>query len=290
MPSLQAVPDFWHPAAARELLRWPLPYRGFADRCLLRAIALAGRGRVLGIGGLQNIRAGYDPFILALNHSTRTEAVLVPALLMLHRGGRMIHFMADWNFSLIPGVGFVYRRAQILTVTAKPAKPAFLNRLRPLYRGPVPVLDVARDCLARGRAVGVFPEGTVNRDPHRLLAGRRSAALLSLETGAPVVPVGIRFPTVVDRQIRDRDPMEVLIGAPLVPPRTTDRVSPAAVKAWHAVVMGEIARLSGKRWPPADCSPDDSLPRASSPDEASPKPSPYAPCPQGGSRCDWTSA
>jgi hypothetical protein len=46
----------------------------------------------------------------------------------------------------------------------------------------------ARVCLALGRSVGIFPEGTVNRDPHRLLAGRRSAALLSLERRVPVVP------------------------------------------------------------------------------------------------------
>ena len=36
---------------------------------------------------------------------------------MLHRGGRLIHFLADWNFRLIPGIGLMYRRAETITVT-----------------------------------------------------------------------------------------------------------------------------------------------------------------------------
>jgi 1-acyl-sn-glycerol-3-phosphate acyltransferase len=248
--SLSADPPDWALVTLAELLTWPLPYQaGLADRCLLRAVALAARGRVQAVSGLQNVRPGYDPFILALNHSTRTEALLVPAVLALHRGGRLIHFMADWNFRLIPGIGLLYRRGGALTVTAKPARPRVLDLLRPLYRAPGSVLDHARGCLARGRSVGIFVEGTVNRDPERLLPGRRSAALLSLETGAPIVPVGIRFPQAAPgRPIGDRDAMELRIGAPLLPRERIERPSPAALRAWHATVMGEIARLSGKRW------------------------------------------
>lgn len=245
--SLYADPPSWELATRGEVLRWPLPYQGFANRVLLRAVALAARGRVLAVSGLQNIRPGYDPFILALNHSTRIEALLVPAVLTLHRGGRLIHFMADWNFQLIPGIGLLYRRAEILAVTGKPARPRVLDVLRPFYRPAGTVLDHARDCLARGRSVGVFVEGRVNRDPERLLPGRRSAALLSLETGAPVVPVGIRFPHAPPgRPISDRDAIEVRIGPPLLPRDRVERPSAAALRCWHGAVMSEIARLSGK--------------------------------------------
>ncbi|HEX5845869.1 MAG TPA: hypothetical protein VFY53_06225, partial [Rhodoplanes sp.] len=52
-----------------------------------------------------------------------------------------------------------------------------------------------------------------NRDPHRLLAGRRSAALLSLERGVPVVPVGIRFPRAEpNRPIRDHTSWRSISG------------------------------------------------------------------------------
>jgi 1-acyl-sn-glycerol-3-phosphate acyltransferase len=207
---------------------------------------------VLALHGLLHVRPELDPFILALNHTTRSEALLVPALITVYRGGRLIHFVADWNFRLIPGVGMMYRRGGAITVTAKPARPRWLNALRPLYQHSLSALDRARLCLAQGRSIGIFPEGTVNRDPRRLLAGRRGSALLSLQTGAPVVPVGIRFPHAPpERPIRDREPMEVHVGAPLRPPPLTgSRLGAAALRNWHAAIMSEIARLSGKSWTP----------------------------------------
>lgn len=249
--SLQASPLNWEPPEAQELLRWPLPYQTLINACLMRGLALLARGRVLAVSGLHHVRPALDPFILALNHNTRTEALLVPALIMLHRSGRLVHFVADWNYRLIPGIGLVYRRAETITVTAKSARPRVLDALKPLYRHSRSVLDRARVCLAHGRSIGIFPEGKINRDPQRLLAGRRSAALLSLQTGVPMVPVGIRFPSVEpNRAIRDGDPMEVHIGAPLYPPAQAARVQSALVHDWHAVLMTEIARLAGKSWTP----------------------------------------
>lgn len=249
---IESPPLVWAPPALRELLRWPLPDQGFLDRSLLRGLALLARGRVLEVSGLQHVAPARDPFILALNHNNRAEAILVPALLALHRGGRPVHFLADWNYRLIPGVGLIYRRGGALTVTAKPARPRLLNAFRPLYRQSLSVLARARLCLREGRSIGLFPEGAVNRDPRRLLAGRRSAALLSLETGAPVIPVGIRFPrATLGQPISDRDAMTVRIGTPLHPPPPAEgRASPDAVRAWHAAIMTEIARLSGKVWNP----------------------------------------
>jgi 1-acyl-sn-glycerol-3-phosphate acyltransferase len=249
---LRARPLVWQPPAPREILHWPLPYRGMFDRWLVRGLALLARRQVLSVRGLDHVRPALDPFILAINHSTRREALLVPALLVLHRGGRLIHFLADWNFRLIPGVGLIYRRGGAITVTHKPARPSILNLLKPLYRHPVPALERARAHLGAGRSVGIFPEGTVNRDARRLLPGRVGAARLSLQTGVPVVPVGIRFPgSEAAVPIPDRAPMELHIGAPLVPPRVGGaEPGLAEVRAWHVVVMAEIARLSGKSWTP----------------------------------------
>src|SRR5262249_23634438 len=83
--------------------------------------------------------------------------------------------------------GLLYARAQVVTVTRKPAKPNFLNLLKPLYEHSLPTLERARAHLAAGRSVGIFPEGEVNRDPTRLLRGRRGAARWQLETAAPAV-------------------------------------------------------------------------------------------------------
>src|SRR5262249_35545949 len=147
------------------------------------------------------------------------EAVLVPALLCLLRGGRPIHFLADWNYRLIPGIGLIYRRAETVTVTRKSARPPILNVFKRDYLHPSSPLDRARAQLLHGRSVGFFPEGAVNRDPLRLLPGRHGAARLSLETGAPVIPVGIRFPAApANAPIARRALMQVHIGAPLAPP------------------------------------------------------------------------
>jgi 1-acyl-sn-glycerol-3-phosphate acyltransferase len=97
----------------------------------------------------------------------------------------------------------------------------------------------------------VFPEGTVNRNPRRLLVGRVGMSRLSLETGAPIVPIGIRFPAAdPDRPLREDAVMEIHIGPHLSPPSVaTDRPPPISVaRRWHAAVMTEIARLSGKSW------------------------------------------
>jgi len=237
-----------YPAA--DILGHPLPHLHLGDRLLLRGLALIARRQIVAVHGLQHVRAAADPFILAANHNTCCESLLVPAVLFLHRGGRLMHFLADWNFRLIPGVGYLYRRAQVVTVTRKPAKPRFLNILKPLYRDAVPPLAGARLHLSAGRSIGIFPEGQVNRDPGRLLRGRRGTARLSLETGVPVVPMGIRFPGLEPgRRIRDGAVMELCIGAPLVP--STPASEPAALETvthWHAAIMSEIARLSGKQW------------------------------------------
>jgi 1-acyl-sn-glycerol-3-phosphate acyltransferase len=111
---------------------------------------------------------------------------------------------------------------------------------------PPSALERARRQLANGHSVGIFPEGTINRDPDRLLPGHRGAAYLSLATCTPVIPVGIQFPGAAGR-IDDHARMEVAIGAPLAPPRGAGRrPTRAELHGWHAVVMSEIGRLSGK--------------------------------------------
>jgi 1-acyl-sn-glycerol-3-phosphate acyltransferase len=236
------------PLSARAILSWPLPELRLLDRTLVRGVVLIGRDRIHSITGLEHIAPERDPFILALNHGTRLEALLVPPLLFLLRRGQRIHFMADWNFRMIPGIGLLYRRAGVITVIRKPARPRILNILKPLFTDSRSPAEQARHHLAAGRSIGVFPEGTVNRDPLRLRRGRPGAAQLSLEIGAPVVPVGLRFPTVPrGAVIPEGSPMAIEIGPPLVPP-ATGKPAYAAIWAWHGEIMTAIARLSGKSW------------------------------------------
>ena len=251
------------------MMRLPVANLGFSDRFCFRLLAGLASFQIRAIHGLANILPGRDPFILALNHSTMREWATVPVLLMTLRGGRYIHFLADWNFRIVPGIGFMMRRGRVITIARKDAKPKFLTVFRRLYDNPVPAMERARNLLTAGSPIGIFPEGRINRDARRLLPGRNGAARLSIETGVPVVPVGIRFPAAdQDKPIGENQPMEVHIGAALHPVRNADPKL-ADVRAWHAVIMTDIARLSGKSWTPRRLSRPG--PRMATPVETAPE-------------------
>lgn len=224
----EANSQSWEPLSLQEVLYRPIPNLCLGDRWLLRALAWLGRARVRVISGLEFVDPANDPFILVLNHCTRREALLVPAALLLHRRGRLIYFMADWNFRLVPGVGLIYGRAQTITVTRKSARPSLLNVLKPWYLEPLPVVERPRAWLMAGRSIGIFPEARVNRDPVRLLKGRTGAAYLSLETGLPIIPAGIHLPDREDAPAAQRAMLEIRIGAPLNPPPLTRSRAPIA--------------------------------------------------------------
>lgn len=251
-PALAGMRPDSPPLTRAAIWREPLPDLGLLDRLLARTTAAVARRKVRAVHGAEHVAPAADPFILALNHSTRIEALVVPAILVFLRRGRRIHFMADWNFRMIPPVDLLYRRSGAITVMRKSARPRFLNALKPLYAPAVPAMEQARACLLAGNPVGIFPEGTANRDPARLLRGRLGAARLSLETHVPVVPVGLRFPAIAPgHHVPEGSVMEIHIGAALHPvPPHEGPVSPARVRAWHARIMTEISRLSGKAWEP----------------------------------------
>lgn len=133
------------------------------------------------------------PVLFALNHSNSTEAVLVPAALMWLRGGAPVCFLADWMYLHLPVAGWLLRRAGVIPVYRKPARWRFREAHR-LERSRRPVLDACLARLAAGASVGIFPEGTRNRDPERLLRGRAGLGELVLRSSVPVVPVGIHYP------------------------------------------------------------------------------------------------
>ncbi|KAF0173346.1 MAG: 1-acyl-sn-glycerol-3-phosphate acyltransferase [Limisphaerales bacterium] len=234
----------------RDILGAPMPHKAGRPlaRGVIRGLLLAFGGCIVRVRGLERIATEHDPFILALNHSTKLEALFLPAFLLHARGGKALHFIADWNLKLVPGIACIYRAGDVITLDRKPARPRFLNALRPLLTDRVPAFTRAAERLAAGASVGIFPEGTTNRDPRRLLRGFHGAAKLSLQAGVPVVPAGVRFPRHEQAsRIPELAPMEIEFGAPLVPPAERD-LTAAAVRAWHACVMSEIARLSGKTW------------------------------------------
>ena len=63
----------------------------------------------------------------------------------------------------------------------------------PVYRDSIHAADAFRDAVAaveRGECVGVYPEGTITRDPELWpMTGKTGAARIALMTGCPVIPL-----------------------------------------------------------------------------------------------------
>lgn len=242
----------WRFPGSRAVWGKPVPdLPGWHRRLIMRSV-LGWYGRdVVGASGLERLASRHDPFVVVLNHSTRLEALLLPVLFAYHRGGRMIRFVADWNFAFVPVIGTILRAGESILLVRKPVKPAFLNVFKPLFLKKGPAFDQAVASIREGRSVGLFPEGTTNRHPTRLLRGFDGAARLSLVTGAPVLPVGVRFPGhSKDRPVRDRTPMELEVGEPIVLNRVAKEPTRDEVRAGHERIMQALARLSGKHWEP----------------------------------------
>lgn len=233
------------------VLRGPLPcQRDWRARWVCRTLLTVFRGQLAGVTGQEIIAGVADPFILALNHNQRPEAILAPTWVSWLRRGRTVHFLADWNFLLLPVVGAIIRLHDPIIVANKSARPKFLNRLKPWFSGARPPFEEARLRIQSGRSVGVFPEGTVNRHRTVLLRGRPGAALLALQTGAPVVPCGIVFPgRAGSGPIRDSEPFALRFGAPIhAPCEPKENPGSEAVAGHHRQIMTAISTLSGKRW------------------------------------------
>jgi 1-acyl-sn-glycerol-3-phosphate acyltransferase len=236
------------------LSRWSLlttPYRHPPDqratRWVIRATLLALGPFVKSVAHAGRLRRLDGPFVAVLNHSQPTEAFLVPALLAWLRGGRVIRFLADWNFMLLPPVYALYKSARVIPVTRKQARPRFLNALQDVVAPPPTGFDEARRCLGRGRPVGAFVEGTTNPHPTRLLRGQRGAARLSLEADVPVLPIGLRFPEHddPDAPITSGERLSVHVGHPRTPPAAADLAD------WHAALMQALAARADATWTPS---------------------------------------
>ncbi len=193
------------------------------------------------------------PVLFALNHSNSAEAMLVPAALMWLRDGAPVSFLADWMYLRYPGIGWLLRQGEVIPVYRKPARFRLWEAHR-LERLREPVLDACLKRLEAGSSLGIFPEGTRNPAPDRLLRGRGGLGELALRTDAPVVPVGIHYPAAARLGRAPRVGRTVLRpGEPLDLQEERTAALTAAPRERAALirrvvdrVMDSLAALSGK--------------------------------------------
>lgn len=114
-------------------------------------------------------------FIVTPNHISNFDPVVM-AYFML-RQGIPLRFMAKAELFKYPVVKQLLNSVKLIPVHRSSGDPSS-------------VLEAARQALRDGEAVGIYPEGTLTRDPHMWpMKAKTGAARLALDTGVPVIPV-----------------------------------------------------------------------------------------------------
>lgn len=205
---------------------------------LIAVLTLAGRvfaramSRIKVEGAIDQIPCE-GPLILAANHASNFDAVVLGSWLM-PRLGRRIHWLGKKELFDWPIVGWA----------------AANGGVHPVDRGAADVeaFRLAKRILDEGHVLFVFPEGTRSRDG-TLHKAQDGVAALALRTGAPIVPLGIAGSNRVwprgQKLPRPGGHVTVRVGRPfrpveLVPPGTDRRTAKGLATT---LIMEHIAAL-----------------------------------------------
>lgn len=155
------------------------------------------------------------PVIFAFNHNNYFETLAVPVCLMKRLRGKKISFLIDWMFGRIPLLKELLMMIDPVFVYNKRSRLSWIKPGRESRTGSA--YDHCVEKIKSGLHIGIFPEGTRNSSPVKMKKGKKGIGYLVLKSGAPVLPVGIRFRS-TDR--RSRIPsiglIKLTIGEPVV--------------------------------------------------------------------------
>ncbi|WP_040159347.1 lysophospholipid acyltransferase family protein [Mobilicoccus massiliensis] len=131
------------------------------------------------VSGIENIPLD-GPVIIASNHISFFDSIVIPAA-----SPRQISYLAKSEY--FTGHGLRGRINRLFFDGIAGAIPVDRDDTRAAHKS----LELALGVLSRDGAFGIYPEGTRSRDL-RLYRGHTGVGHLVLESGAPVVPVGVR--------------------------------------------------------------------------------------------------
>ena len=183
--------------------------------------------------------------VVAVNHVSHLDPMTLGFFLYYH--GRLVRYLAKEALFRTPVVKHIVKDAGQIPV-------------RRMSEGAASAFDAAVEAVRAGELIGVYPEGTITKDPDGWpMRGKTGAARIALATGCPVIPVGqwgaqdilpaytVR-PHVIPRRTaayKVGDPVDLddLRGRPLtteVLHEATDRIM-AAITALVEDLRGETA-------------------------------------------------
>lgn len=115
------------------------------------------------------------PVVFYSNHVSYLDALVLAHILF--KNGRAVRFIGKEAVFKIPVVGWVLRKAEQIPVKRQSDSAAV-------------ALAEAIAALKMGHAVGIYPEGTLTRDPDLWpMTGKTGAVRLALSANAPLIPI-----------------------------------------------------------------------------------------------------
>ncbi len=154
------------------------------------------------------------PAILAANHQSFVDSFFIPLVL-----ARKVTFLAKAEYFDSPKTAWFFRAAGQIPIRRGGGSAA--ER----------ALETAREVLAEGRLIAMYPEGTRSLDG-RVHRGRTGVTRLSRECGVPVIPVGIigtpEIQPVDARIMRPFRRVTIRFGKPLMMAQPDDPLDPMA--------------------------------------------------------------
>jgi len=175
--------------------------------------------------------------IFAANHLSFLDSIAIPVA-----APRPVHFLAKESYFDGSGVSGWFSREFFTAIGAVPVR-------RGAGQAALDALEQQKRLLEADKAVALYPEGTRSLDG-RLYKGRTGVAFLALETGAPVVPVGLigtdRAMPVGARMPSFRERVTVRFGEPLDLSHHGPASSGRARRLATDEIMAAIHALSGQ--------------------------------------------
>lgn len=175
--------------------------------------------------------------VVVANHISYADPLALGQFLAF--SGRWPRFLAKASLFRLPVIGPVIRACGQIPVERQSARS-------------IDALQAAVAAVEKDRAVVIYPEGTISRDPDLWpMAGKTGAARIALATGCPVVPVGqwgaqellygreVRFPRLFPRKT-----LRLLVGDPVpLEDLRQQPVTAASLEAATTRIMDAITAL-----------------------------------------------
>ena len=114
--------------------------------------------------------------VIAMNHVSHIDPLTLAWLVYEH--GRLIQYLTKDALFEVPVLKYIVRDARMIPVSR-------------LTTDAAKAFEAACVSVRDGGCVGVYPEGTITKDPTGWpMRGKTGAARIALETGCPVIPIG----------------------------------------------------------------------------------------------------